>query len=209
MFNVDIQDGHKKWQENDFCKTTLVDFADSLWIKNFVVITLSHSVFKINGIFNTEIHDGCEKWQENDFWEKSEVDSPATLWVTNFVEITLSRSVSEINAFLCLTQKFKMATKSGEKIFFEKISPVESPASLWVKNLVKIALCGSVSEISRFLCLTQKFKMAAKIGRKTIFVATRLCRYPVFQIFRRFVSEINTFLHLTQKFKMAAKEAGK
>ena len=79
------------------------------------------------------------------FWEKSEVDSSATLWVTNFVEITLSRSVSEINAFLCLMQKFKMATKSGEKIFFEKISAVESPASLWVKNLVKIALCGSVS----------------------------------------------------------------
>ena len=101
----------------------------------------------------------------------------------------------EVNAFLCLTQKFKMVTKSGEKIFFEKISPVESPASLWVKNLVKIALCGSVSEISRFLCLTQKFKMGAKICRKTIFVATRLCRYPVFQIFRCSVSEINTFLH--------------
>ena len=110
-----IQDGHKKWQEDDFCKTTLVDFADTLWIKNFIVIALSHSVFQINGIFNAEIHDGCEKWQENDFLEKSEVDSSATLWVTNFVEITLSRSISEISR-----QKFKMATKSGGKTIFPK-----------------------------------------------------------------------------------------
>ena len=43
-----------------------------------------------------------------------------TLWVKNFVKITLSRSVSEINAFLRLTQKFKMAAKSGGKTIFPK-----------------------------------------------------------------------------------------
>ena len=55
---------------------------------------------------------------KNDFCEKSPVDSADTLGVKNFVEIALSRSVSEISAYLCLTQKFKMAAKSGGKMFF-------------------------------------------------------------------------------------------
>ena len=42
------------------------------------------------------------------------------LRVKNIVEITLSRSVSKINGFLCLTQKFKMAAKSGRKTIFGK-----------------------------------------------------------------------------------------
>ena len=38
-----------------------------------------------------------------------------------------------------------------------------SPAdSMWVKNIVEIALARSISEINAFLHLTQKFKMAAK-----------------------------------------------
>ena len=57
---------------------------------------------------------------ENDFWGKSPVESADTLWVKNLVEIALSCSVSEINPFLCITQKFKMATKSGGKTIFGK-----------------------------------------------------------------------------------------
>ena len=60
------------------------------------------------------------KWRENDFWEKSPVDSPDTLRVKNFVKIALSRSIIEINMFLRLTQKFKMAAKSGGKMIFAK-----------------------------------------------------------------------------------------
>ena len=48
--------------------------------------------------------------------------SPNTLWVKNFVEIALSRSVSEINTFLYFMQKFKMAAKSGEKLFLRKVA---------------------------------------------------------------------------------------
>ena len=70
--------------------------------------------------FYTEIQDGCQKWRENDFCEKSPENSVDTLWVKNFVEIALSDSVSEINAFLRLTQKFKMAAKSGGKTIFEE-----------------------------------------------------------------------------------------
>ena len=62
------------------------------------------------------------KWPPNDFWEKSPVDSADTMWVKNLIEIALSRSVSEINLCLCLTQKFKMATKRGGKRFLEKVA---------------------------------------------------------------------------------------
>ena len=71
-------------------------------------------------LFYVEIQDGHQKWRENDFCEKSPVDSADTLRVKNFIKIALSRSVSKINAFLCLTQKFKMAAKSGGKTFFAK-----------------------------------------------------------------------------------------
>ena len=47
-FYAEIQDGRQKWQENDFCETSPVDSPDTLWVKNFVKITLSRSVSEIN-----------------------------------------------------------------------------------------------------------------------------------------------------------------
>ena len=35
-FNPEIQDGHKKWQDNNFCEKLPVDSADTLWVKIFV-----------------------------------------------------------------------------------------------------------------------------------------------------------------------------
>ena len=40
-FNAEIQDGHQKWWENNFCKKSPVDSADIVWVKNFVKIALS------------------------------------------------------------------------------------------------------------------------------------------------------------------------
>ena len=59
--------------------------------------------------------------------------------------------------------------KCWENDFCEK-SPVHFEDTLWVKNFVEIVLSRSVSEINMFLCLTQKFKMAAENGRQMIFV---------------------------------------
>ena len=47
-FTAEIQDGHQKWWENDFCKKSSVDSANTLWVKNFVEIALSRSVSEIN-----------------------------------------------------------------------------------------------------------------------------------------------------------------
>ena len=65
--------------------------------------------------------------------------------------------------FFCFMQKFKMATKSGRKTM-----PVDSAATLWVKNFIEIALSRSISEVVFFASKFEKFKMAAKSGGKTI-----------------------------------------
>ena len=59
-----------------------------------------------------------------------------------------------------------MAAKSGGKLIFCEKSPVDSAYTEWVKNFVEIALSHFVSEVNVFLCFMQKFKMAAKSGRK-------------------------------------------
>ena len=46
-FNAEIQDGHQKWRENDFCEKSLVDPADTLWVKIFDEIALSRTVSEI------------------------------------------------------------------------------------------------------------------------------------------------------------------
>ena len=47
-FHTEIQDGHQKWRENNFCKMSPIDSTDTLRIKKFVQIALSRSVSKIN-----------------------------------------------------------------------------------------------------------------------------------------------------------------
>ena len=32
-FNAEIQDGHQKWRENEFCEQSPVDFTDTLRVK--------------------------------------------------------------------------------------------------------------------------------------------------------------------------------
>ena len=47
-FYTEIEDGRQKWQENNCWEKSLIDSAGSLWVKNFVKIALSGSVFEIN-----------------------------------------------------------------------------------------------------------------------------------------------------------------
>ena len=52
---------------------------------------------------------------------------------------------------------------------FCKMSPVHSADALRVQSFVEIALSCTISQINALLRFMQKFKMAAKSGRKTIF----------------------------------------
>ena len=65
-----------------------------------------------------------------------------------------------------------MAAKSSGKVIFVK-SCQYTQNTLWVENFDEIALSRTVKEIEVFLCFMQKFKMAAKSGRKVIFVKSR------------------------------------
>ena len=63
-------------EKNFFFKTSPVDSAYTLWVKNFVEIAPSCTVSKISVfIFHAEIQDGCKMWQESDFCEKSPIHS--------------------------------------------------------------------------------------------------------------------------------------
>ena len=59
MFYAETQDGRQKWRENDFCQMLPVDSTDTIWVKNFVEITLSRSISKINAFFafNAKMQD--------------------------------------------------------------------------------------------------------------------------------------------------------
>ena len=46
-FIAQIQDGHQKWQENDVGGKSLLGSADTLWVKNFMKITVARSVSEI------------------------------------------------------------------------------------------------------------------------------------------------------------------
>ena len=67
-------------------------------------------------------------------------------------------------------QKFDMAAKNGGKIIFVKSGQYTLQMPCRSKIFVKTELSHTVSEINVFLCFMQKFKMATKNGRKTIFV---------------------------------------
>ena len=47
-FKAEIQNVPQKWRENHFWEKLPVDSVDTLWVKNFVEIALSHSVSEIN-----------------------------------------------------------------------------------------------------------------------------------------------------------------
>ena len=67
VFYAEIQDGCQKWWENN-----LVDSADTMWVKNFVKITLCSTVSEINACLSfTQKFKMAANMAGNNFWEKS------------------------------------------------------------------------------------------------------------------------------------------
>ena len=122
MFKAEIQDDHQKWRKKRFSGKVASRLSRYPMGKKFCRNRSISLHFRDKRVFAfyVEIQDGRQKWWKNNFWGKLPEDSADTLWVKNFVEIALTRSVSEINTFLRLTQKFKMAAKSGGKTIFAK-----------------------------------------------------------------------------------------
>ena len=85
-------------------------------VKNFIEITLSHTISKINTFF---VLYRISRWPTKMagklfFWQKVPDGSADTLG-SKIVQIALSCFVSKVNAFLDFTKKFLMAAKNGRK----------------------------------------------------------------------------------------------
>ena len=82
-FNAEIQDGHQKWRENNFCKKSSVNSADTLRVKNFIEIALSHSVIEINVFLHLmqKFQMATKSGRKTIFAKKSPVNSADTLRV--------------------------------------------------------------------------------------------------------------------------------
>ena len=79
-----------------------------------------------------------------------------TLGGRSFAEIALCYTVSKINAFFHFTQKFMMAAKNDDKKMFGKSWQITLNI-LGVKNLIKIAISRSVSDILKiFIFIVKK-----------------------------------------------------
>ena len=130
----------KSGGKTSFCENSPVDSADTLGVKNFVKITLSHSVSEINTFL-----------RENVFWRKF-VSTLSRYPVGQ--KFCQNRSISlrfrdkHIFAFNPEIQDGRQ--KWRERFFCEKLT-VYFAETLWVKNFVEIALPRSVSEINAFL----------------------------------------------------------
>ena len=118
-------------------------------------------------------------FMENNLWEKTAVDSSATLQVKNFGEIALSHSISERSGVcLRLTQKFKMAAKSGRENVFWKKSPVDLPHAQRVKNCRNRSISLHFRDKSVFEFNAEIQDGRQKLGKQFLEkVANRLHRY--------------------------------
>ena len=110
-------------------------------------------------------------------------------------------------------QKFKMATKVGEKQFLEKVAGrlCKYPVGQKCHRNRSITLRFQDKWIFAFYAEIQDGRQ--KWREKVLLqkVASRLCRYPVGQKFRRNLSILlsETLFLVLRKFKMAAKSGGK
>ena len=75
-FHAEIQDGHQKWRENDFCKMSPVQSADTMQVQNFVKIALSHTVSEMNALlrFTQKFKMATKSGRKAIFAKKSPVD---------------------------------------------------------------------------------------------------------------------------------------
>ena len=102
--------------------------GDQKFLQNHSI--LHHFRDKCIFAFCAEIQDAYKNDAKNNFWEKSPVDSTDTLGVKTFDKIVLSLTVFKINAFMCFTQKFKMASKKWWENDLWEMSQVDSADTL-------------------------------------------------------------------------------
>ena len=140
-------------------------FATTLWVRNSVEIALSVTVSEILIFF---VFRKNSRWPPKvvkmDFFP---ISHRILCYNPTGQKFCRNRSISygfqDINIFLLFRKNSRWPPKVA-KIEIFQFCIEYFPTTLWVKNSVEIALSLTVSEILRFFCFSQKFKMAAKSG---------------------------------------------
>ena len=181
-----------------FCKKLPVDSADTLWVKTFFKITLSHSVSKMLFCVLCKNSRWPPKVAGKRFFGKV-----ATTLCRYPVgqKFRRNRSISLCFRFFAFYAEIQDGHQQWQEIDFWGKLQEHFADTLWVKNFVDIALSRSDSAFLRFM---QKFKMATKSGRKTIFLGklqeqfadTLWVKNFIEIALSRSVSEINMFLQI-------------
>ena len=172
LFAFYAQIQHEKWRENDFWEKSPVDSADTLRIKLFLEIALSHSFSEINTFCVLRRNS---RWPPKVVGKQFLKKVASRLWrYPAGQKFCRNRSIllrfQYKHFFSCFAQIQDGCQKWRENDLGEK-SSVDSAGTLRVKNFIEITLSCSVSEP----------KVAGKrfLGK----AASRLCRYPVDQKF--------------------------
>ena len=129
--------------------------ADTLWVQNFVEITLSGSVSEINALlrFMQKLKMAAKSGGKVIF-VKSPQYTLNTLWVKNLDEIPLLCTVQEIEANLYFSiygENSKWPTFLGRGKSW-KLARVDCRDTLLLKNSDEIALSHTVKETEANLC---------------------------------------------------------
>ena len=188
-----------------FCQNLEGESTLTLWAKNLVNITLSHTVFEINAFLHVPVEILtfgensllCHKRQKTTFgkiWQMAVY----TLTAINLVETILSLTITEINLFWRFMQKFKKATENGWKTIFGKKWQM-TPHVYPVENLVKITILHHFRDKCVF-CFTQKVKIFGKKCQMTLPIPCRPRKLVEISLSHN-VSEMNAFFTEIQKKK--------
>ena len=135
-----------------------------------------------------------------------------TLGVKNSLKITRSLTVFEILTLFHIPQNPRWPPKVAIIEIFPLCAGDSCTTTLWVKNLLEIALSLTVFKILTLFYFLQKSKMATKSGEnryfplcKGHFCATLLVINSLEIALSLTVLQIFTLFHFPQKSKMAAK----
>ena len=116
----------KKWQESDFCKMSPVHSADTLRVRHFVEITLSHTISKMNTLlrFTQKFKRAAKSGWKAIFAKKSPVDSAYILWDKKFCR---NRCITHcFRVFLMFHAEIQDGRQKWRESDFCKKSPVHS-----------------------------------------------------------------------------------
>ena len=164
------------WQDKIFWKLGQLLRRTTLWLKNFVKIMLSSTVFEIRVFLcfvifakNSKIQNGRLFWQVKYLLKlgKSSLHkypvgqkfcrNPTSkfLLINWFQKVLVYQHIFPfcVLHFLSKIRKLIMTPIFGEEKFFEKLERVVCLITLWVENLDEIALSRTV-EIQAVLCFT-------------------------------------------------------